>query len=122
MTAEVRDYHPDVAMFLNLVEEQPLEAFDLDEGMQPGEKNRLGYTLKTLAAGFWALRHATSFSAGIEAVIHEGGDADTNAAVAGALLGARFGYEAIEPGWRDGLIHREGLAERADRLIALCDR
>jgi ADP-ribosylglycohydrolase len=120
VAAEVRGYHPDVEMFLNLVEDVPLEAVDLDEGMNPGEKNRQGYTLKTLGAGFWALRHADSFAAGIEAVIHEGGDADTNAAVAGALLGARFGYQGIEPAWREGLLHRLQLAERVDRLLELC--
>ena len=28
-----------------------------------------------------------------------GGDTDTNAAIAGALLGARFGFEAIPKEW-----------------------
>ncbi len=88
VTAAVRGYHPDVELFLNLTETEPLAAFDLDEGLNPGERKRLTYTLKTLAAGFWALRHAPSYAAGIDAIVHEGGDADTNAAVAGALLGA----------------------------------
>jgi len=122
VTAEVRGYHPDVEMFLNLTETEPLTAFDLDEGMNPGEPKRLSYTLKTLAAGFWALRHASSFAVGIEAIIDEGGDADTNAAVAGALLGARFGYQGIEPARRDGLLHRDELAQRVEQLIVLCDR
>ncbi len=42
------------------------------------------------------------------------------AAVAGALLGARFGEQGIEPTWREGLLHRQELAERAERLLALC--
>jgi ADP-ribosylglycohydrolase len=86
------------------------------------EPNCMGYTLKTLGAAFWALRQAPTFAEGLHAVIMEGGDADTNAAVAGALLGARFGYDAIPVGWIDGLVHRPMLADRTDRLIALCER
>jgi ADP-ribosylglycohydrolase len=52
------------------------------------------------------------------AIIHEGGDADTNAAVAGALLGARFGCTGIPQEWLDGLVFGPELEERVERLIA----
>jgi ADP-ribosylglycohydrolase len=116
----VRCYHPDLEAYFYLAAEDTLDGLDLDEGMNPGEENRLGYTLKALGAGFWALLHADDFADGLLPVIHEAGDADTNAAVAGALLGARFGLSGIDPAWVRGLVHGEALAERADRLVALC--
>ncbi|NES73153.1 MAG: ADP-ribosylglycohydrolase family protein [Okeania sp. SIO2D1] len=96
-----------------------LEALDLDEGLNPGEKDRVGYTLKTLGAGFWALQHGKSYRDGILKIISEGGDADTNAAVAGALLGAKFGYRSIPQQWIDGLVYKQELATKVERLIAL---
>jgi ADP-ribosylglycohydrolase len=116
--AEVQHYHPEVETYIRLADGPSLEAIDLDEGMAPGEENRQGYTLKTLATAFWALQHSESFEEGILAIIREGGDADTNAAVAGALLGARFGLTAVPVRWREGLVYRRELEHRVERLIA----
>lgn len=55
----------------------------------------MGYTLKTLSAAIWCLFHCKSFEEGLLSVVNAGGDADTNAAVACSLLGAKFGYSAI---------------------------
>ncbi len=55
-------------------------------------------------------------------IIHEGGDADTNAAVAGALLGAKFGYSNIPQRWLEGLVNRQELEGKVDGLIALISR
>jgi ADP-ribosylglycohydrolase len=118
--AAVRSYHPEMERYFELAREDSLAPLDLDEGRNPGEENRLGYTLKTLGAAFWALRHAATFAEGITAVIDEAGDADTNAAVAGALLGARFGVQGIDQAWLDGLIHRAELERRAGQLIERC--
>lgn len=73
----------------------------------------MGYTLKTLAAALWAYWHAQSFEEGLLAIVRAGGDADTNAAVACAILGAKFGFHSIPLEYVDGLIHREEL----DRVI-----
>ena len=53
---------------------------------------------------------------------HEGGDADTNAAVAGALLGEKFGYSNIPQRWVEGLVYRQELGDKIDRLMALMSR
>ncbi len=45
-----------------------------------------------------------------------GGDADTNAAVAGALLGARLGMNAIPDRWLNELEARKELIDVADAL------
>ena len=43
-----------------------VEALALDEGMGPGEAGRIGYTLKALSAGLWALMHAPDFASGLD--------------------------------------------------------
>lgn len=115
-------YAPEVQDCLTRVLISSLEDLDLDEGLNPGETNRIGYTLKALSAGFWALLHASSFEEGVSRVVHEGGDADTNAAVAGALLGARFGYDAIPERWAANLINAASLHHRVDRVLAFLPR
>ncbi|XP_019633344.1 PREDICTED: uncharacterized protein LOC109476765 [Branchiostoma belcheri] len=58
----------------------------------------IGYTYKTLSAGFWALRQ-DDFRTTIERITMEAGDADTNAAVAGALLGCKLGKKSLPESW-----------------------
>ena len=43
------------------------------------------------------------------AIVRAGGDADTNAAVACAILGAKFGYGTIPTEYVDGLIYKDQL-------------
>jgi hypothetical protein len=49
----------------------------------------------------------------------EGGDADTNACFAGALLGALLGYKALPGHWKHGLTHGKWLMGKAEGLSAL---
>jgi len=83
------------------------------------EPGKFGYTYKTAGAGFWALRTAKSFEEGVVDVVNAGGDADTNAAVAGAMLGARFGFKAIPAEWADGLAEKKALDQRIEELSLL---
>ena len=46
-----------------------------------------------------------------------GGDTDTNAAVAGALLGARYGEAELPPRWVDQITGAQGIAQLAERLV-----
>ena len=78
-----------------------------------------GYTLKTLAAALWAYWHCNSFEEGLYTVVNAGGDADTNAAVACALLGAKYGFSNIPRDYVNGLIRRSQLNEIANRLHSL---
>ena len=71
----------------------------------------VGYTLRALAAGLWAYWNARTFEDGLLSVVRAGGDADTNAAVACAILGAKFGFNAIPQEYVDGLIYKEQLDE-----------
>lgn len=82
----------------------------------------LGFTLLALRAGLISLWRAPDFEQGLRAVVEAGGDTDTNGAVAGAVLGARFGINAIPQRWRDRIAElRQGrtpLEEYADMLAA----
>ena len=79
----------------------------------------MGYTLKTLAAGLWAYWNAPSFEEGLLSVVRAGGDADTNAAVACAILGAKFGFNTIPQEYVDGLIYKEQLDEVVSGMVEL---
>ena len=60
-----------------------------------------GWVLIGLQNAFYQLLHAESAEEGIVATVMAGGDTDTNAAIAGALLGAVHGREAIPRQWRN---------------------
>ena len=81
----------------------------------------MGFTLLTLQVGLIALWRATSFNEALSNIIEAGGDTDTNGAVAGAMLGARFGIEAIPRQWRDRVAairaRRTPMESLADRLL-----
>lgn len=80
----------------------------------------MGYTLVTLSVALWAYWHAKSFEEGLLAVVNAGGDADTNAAVACAILGAKFGFNAIPKEYVDGLAYKKQLDEVVDKLYSIC--
>ncbi|HEX6261690.1 MAG TPA: ADP-ribosylglycohydrolase family protein [Actinomycetota bacterium] len=77
----------------------------------------MGYTLKTMQVGLWALVRAGDLEASLVSVIEAGGDTDTNGAVGGASLGCRDGLEAIPARWLERAPRRERLLELADALI-----
>jgi ADP-ribosylglycohydrolase len=79
----------------------------------------VGYTLKTLAAGLWAYWNAKSFEEGLLSVVRAGGDADTNAAVACAILGAKYGYSAIPQKYVDGLVYKDQLDAVVSGMIEI---
>lgn len=109
-------------------------AYDYDERIAPyikraweeGEISNLmdddhmGYTLVTLSVALWAYWHAKSFVDGLLKVVNAGGDADTNAAVACAILGAKFGFHTIPKEYIDGLIYRNKLDDTINKLSAIC--
>ncbi|KUI71689.1 hypothetical protein VM1G_07402 [Cytospora mali] len=95
---------------------ESLAELDLDNPVE------MGYTYKTLGAAVYCLRAAmrclsqpglsrqavedtrkSLFEDLISELTMAAGDADTNAAVAGALLGAYLGYDAIPAHWKTGL-------------------
>ncbi|OAG06059.1 ADP-ribosylglycohydrolase [Paraphaeosphaeria sporulosa] len=101
-----------------------LDALSLDS---PRE---MGYVYKALGAGILSLRMCmraripsrlpphTLFEDTMTDLIMHGGDADTNAAVAGALVGAYLGHTSLPPHWREGLVDGPWLEGKVARLCA----
>jgi ADP-ribosylglycohydrolase/protein-tyrosine phosphatase len=58
-----------------------------------------GWVLIALRNAFHMLLHERSFEAALVRTVMAGGDADTNACIAGALLGSFCGLEGIPPRW-----------------------
>lgn len=58
-----------------------------------------GWVLIALQNAFFQLMHAGDFEAGLVETVKPGGDTGTNGTVAGALLGALLGIEAIPARW-----------------------
>ncbi|PVD24337.1 hypothetical protein C0Q70_14817 [Pomacea canaliculata] len=73
--------------------------------LQLNEVGKTSYTFKAVGAGFWALKQK-DFRNALQDIVMEGGDADANAAVAGALLGCKLGLSAIPVTWIESLAHR----------------
>lgn len=63
----------------------------------------MGWVRIAFGNAFAQLLHAPTLEAGIVDTVGRGGDTDTNAAIAGALLGAVHGRDALPLGWRRAL-------------------
>jgi ADP-ribosyl-[dinitrogen reductase] hydrolase len=85
-------------------------------GLDLDEPSSIGYTLRAMTAGLWAFLNAGDLETTLLEVIRAGGDTDTNGAVAGAVLGAKFGASAIPERWIERLPDPDGLTTLADRL------
>lgn len=79
-----------------------------------------GWVVDALRAACSAVRGAPTFADGVVAAVRGGGDTDTVAAIAGALLGACHGASAVPAVWRDAIHGWPGL--RADDLTGLAGR
>ncbi len=104
------DASDEVAEAVRFSATSDLTGLELDEG------GSIGYTIRAMTAGLWAALNADDLEATLLDVINAGGDTDTNGAVAGAVLGARFGVSAIPKRWIERLPNPWELESLADRL------
>jgi ADP-ribosyl-[dinitrogen reductase] hydrolase len=74
-----------------------------------------GWVKIALQNAFHAVLHAPSLEEGVVATVRRGGDTDTNAAIAGALLGAVHGRDAVPAQWRSMVLSCRPLPPRARR-------
>nr|XP_034316439.1 ADP-ribosyl-[dinitrogen reductase] glycohydrolase-like [Crassostrea gigas] len=113
----------DIAVKFIEIEEQKRELLscmkcsDLKQ-LKLDESGKIGYTFKTLGSGFWALKQ-NDFRKAITKIVLQGGDADTNACVAGALLGCKLGIEAIPESWRNKLKHKDWLEQQIQKYFMM---
>jgi len=76
-----------------------------------------GYVVHCVEIAFWCGMHRPSLEEALIFLAEAGGDTDTNAAVAGALLGARDGEASIPPRWLEQLGPGRGVSALAERLV-----
>ena len=81
------------------------------------EQRLIGHTLIALQAGLWSAVTPMDFEDALRQVVEAGGDTDTNGAVAGAVLGARYGASAIPGRWLDVIPQRSRIEGVADELL-----
>ena len=79
----------------------------------------MGFALFTAGIALQVAGEELDFEEGLRYVVGLGGDTDTNAAVAGALLGALHGIDAIPPDWLGTLVAGGTILEDAVALAAL---
>jgi ADP-ribosyl-[dinitrogen reductase] hydrolase len=78
-----------------------------------------GFCLFTAGIAFQALLRPGDVETELRRVVSLGGDTDTNAAVAGALLGARDGLQGLPGEWLDRLQDRDAIRAEAQALVPL---
>ena len=66
-------------------------------------KEKIGFVLIAFSYAFFYLKNDYTYEAAIRDMLLRGGDTDTNAAIVGGLLGARWGLEAIPKEWVESL-------------------
>jgi hypothetical protein len=87
-------------------------------GQEPPVIRGTGYCVESLEAAIWATAGATNFREAILRAANLGDDADTTAAIAGQLAGARFGASGIPALWLELLSLRPRIESLADGLHA----
>jgi ADP-ribosylglycohydrolase len=63
-----------------------------------------GFVRIAFRLAFWELLHRPTFREAVLDVANRGGDADTNAAIVGALVGSRVGVDRIPTEWRSTVL------------------
>ncbi|HET7791405.1 MAG TPA: ADP-ribosylglycohydrolase family protein [Gemmatimonadales bacterium] len=81
----------------------------------PGE---MGYVVHAVETGFWFTLHDRALEDTLVYLAQAGGDTDGNAALAGALTGARYGEVGIPPRWMPLIVGAPGVTALVDRLLA----
>jgi len=95
--------------------QETLTSLQLDEGRS------IGYTFKCLGAGFWGLCSKQNFQEALNMLIKEAGDADTNGAVFGAMLGCKLGYSQLPKEWLVALPNRKWLDNKVVEFLKLIE-
>lgn len=86
---------------------------------EPQEIQSSAFVLDTLCAALWSVLRTGSFEDALVLVVNLGGDADTVAAVAGAMAGAVYGESGIPRRWLEPLCVYDRVVAVADRLADL---
>ena len=109
-------YDSRIKPYLETARNGMLEVFELDD------EQTMGYTLKTMGCAVWCLYHVDNFKEGLLKVVNAGGDADTNAAVTCAVLGAKYGRKVIPEYYIQNLNRKDEYEEMIGQLTNILIR
>ena len=109
-------YDGRIKPYLETARNGMLEDFELDD------EQTMGYTLKTMGCAAWCLYHVDNFMEGLLKVVNAGGDADTNAAVTCAVLGAKYGKKVIPEYYIQNLNRKDEYKEMIGQLTNILIR
>lgn len=119
-----RDFVPEVLEVLR-ANDSPAEVVEAVRRVPLGRRESLpldpasaGLAVATLEIALWAAYHEPLLERGVIWLAGAGGDTDTNAAMAGGLMGARDGEHAVPARWIAALPDPARLRELADGLAA----
>lgn len=100
--------HDQVTQALTIAAETPIEQLDTS-----------GYVLAGLQIAAWAIQQPGTVEDTLIDIINRGGDADTNGAIAGGLLGVAHGASAIPDRWIRRLEYEQRFTDAAFQITAL---
>lgn len=96
------------------VDSTVLNAINAAADEAPGNfMTQMGWVLIAFQNALYQLLHARNLEDGVIDSAMRGGDTDTNAAIAGALLGVVYGRDAVPRQWQDAILEcrpKQGLA------------
>lgn len=113
--ANISSASDEIAPYLRHAAEGDTDALELHD------EDTYWYARKPTSAAFWALWNTESFEEGVSKVVLLGGGAPTNGAMAGCMLGLRFGYSSIPGRWIEALLNHEPLEKAAAALTDLIE-
>ena len=99
-----------ITPYLRMAYEDNIHTYALDD------EDSLWFTRKSMNAGLWPIVQNKTADEALYDVIAEGGDADTNAALALGLVALRDGWKAIPQDLADTIANREILDNTAEKL------
>ena len=88
-------------------------------GKEPPEIRGSGFCIDALEAALWAVHGADDARTAILRAVNLGDDADTTAAIAGQLAGARWGANSLPAGWLAKVSMGDLIVSLADQLFDL---
>ena len=116
-----RDGRPDAFAILKANELEVWQKLARIETCKEQDIASSGYTVHTLEAAAWSFLTTDSYEQAVARAANLGDDADTVAAVCGALAGSFYGYSAIPRRWRDDLQDEAQIHEIALALASCGD-
>jgi ADP-ribosyl-[dinitrogen reductase] hydrolase len=105
----------------NVPDTDMVKALKAVNKIQYDELDASGAAIPMTQAAYWIVLNAIDFEEGLVRAVNLGGDAATFGAIAGALLGARFGEQAIPERWLQTVKIRKDLEAVADQLWKLSE-